>query len=337
MPAKTCDTSGGGPKSLYFKNLQPKIFASNPMKPFDAPEKKNRGRFSRKHRVLVVGFLVVAGLVGVVVFALSLWLTGRRDAYDAVDLDHVFNCVTRANSSYHEPHIIRNEFGSHVEICDFPVSGVRVFIESKPGEDSQQWIVLRGTENLANVIADLKFVEREDHELGVRIHRGFDDATRECLPWVIEKIDRSRPICLTGHSLGGSMAIIMAAILDVRGYEEVSVVTFGQPKITDFEGAESLKHLDILRVVFESDPIPLLPPVLVPDQSLDTYHHFGPEIVLQEDGHFFYLNEHDTERLNVMDFWSRLTRAQPKNHILGNSYIPSLRMAMERFGQTPAE
>jgi len=72
MPAKTCDISGGGRKSLYFKNLQPKIFASNPMKPVDAPEKKNRGRFSRKHQVLVVGFLVVAGLVGVVVFALSL-------------------------------------------------------------------------------------------------------------------------------------------------------------------------------------------------------------------------------------------------------------------------
>ena len=304
------------------------------MKSIDSPEKKPRGRFSRKRRVLITGFLLVAGFVGVGIFVSSPWFAGRRDAYDAVDLDHLLNCVTRANSSYHEPNVIRNEFGAHVEIRDFPASGVRVFIESEPGETTQQWIVLRGTANLANLIADLDFVEREDHELGIRVHSGFDDATRECLPWVIDRIDRSRPTCVTGHSLGGSMAIIIAAILDRRGYEEVSVVTFGQPKVTNSEGAESLKDLDILRVVFESDPVPLMPPVLIPDQHLDIYHHFGPEIVLQEDGHFFYLDDHDTDRLNVMDFWSSLTHIQPKTHILANSYMPSLRMARERFGKT---
>ena len=276
-----------------------------------------------------MGCFLVA-LAGVSALVPDLWFSGRRDAYGAIDLEHVLNCATRANSCYHEPHTIRIEFGSHVEVVDFPGSGMRVFVDRDPEGEGPQWVVLRGTANLPNVFADLDFMEREDHELGIRVHRGFDEALQECLPWVIEKLQRDRPTYVTGHSMGGSVAVLLAAILEHRGYPEVSAVTFGQPKVTDSHGAELLGEHDILRVVFDDDPVPLVPPASVADHHLEVYHHFGGEIILREDGHFYYTEAHDSERLSVAEFWSNLTHLHPKSHILGNSYLPALRVAKER-------
>ena len=288
---------------------------------------------SLRRRVLGVACAFLA-LVGLSTLIPDLWYSGRRDAYDAVDLDHLLDCAIRANSCYHEPQTIRNEFGSHVEVVDFPRSGMRALIDRNPDGEGPQWVVFRGTANLSNCFADLDFIEREDHELGIRVHRGFDEALQECLPWVTAELERDRPTCVTGHSLGGSVAILLSAILDRRGYQEVSAVTFGQPMVTDSHGAELLGQFDILRVVFDDDPVPLVPPASVAVDHLDIYHHCGVEIMLREDGHFYYTEAHDPERLSVADFWSNLTHIHPKSHILGNSYLPALRLAKERAQRT---
>jgi triacylglycerol lipase len=288
----------------------------------------------RMRRFIVRVALLLLGLLGLSMLIPDLWYRGKPDDYGDVDIEHLLNCVTRSNSCYYEPHTIRYEFGSHVEIIDFPESGMRVVFDGQPASGDRQWVVLRGTMNLPNVYADLNFVERENHELGIRVHRGFDEALQECLPWVIDKIDRDRPVCITGHSLGGSVAVLLAAILDRRGYKDVSVVTFGQPKVTDAHGAKSLSELDVLRVVFDDDPVPLVPPFSVGDGDPDAYCHFGAEVVIKADGHFYYTEAHDPERLDVTNFWSNLTHLRPKSHLLGESYIPSLKLAKEISGQT---
>lgn len=263
----------------------------------------------------------------------DLWYRGKLDDYEDVDIEHLLNCVTRSNSCYHEPHTIRYEFGDHVEIADFPESGMRVIFDGQPDSSDQQWVILRGTANLPNAYADLNFVERENHELDIRVHRGFDEALQECLPWLIDKIDRNRPVYITGHSLGGSVAVLLAATLDQRGYKNVSAVTFGQPKVTDAHGAKSLDELNVIRVVFDDDPIPLVPPFTVGDGDPDAYYHFGAEVVIKANGHFYYTDAHDSERLNVAEIWSNLTHIRPKSHILGESYIPSLKLAKKRSGK----
>lgn len=68
------------------------------------------------------------------------------------------------------------------------------------------------------------------------------------------------PIKLTGHSLGGAVAVIVAAKLKIRGYRVDKVMTFGAPKATDARGAERLRELlSVLRVTHERDPVPLMP------------------------------------------------------------------------------
>ena len=281
----------------------------------------------KKRHILVAGgilFLAVLTLIKIP------WHHGKADSFKDVDIEHLIACVTRANSCYYEPQTIRYEFGSHIDVADFPESGLRVFIDSKTDGTGLQWVVLRGTTNLSNAYADLDFVEREDHELQIKVHQGFDDALQECMPWIIGRIHRGRPICITGHSLGGSVAVLLAATLEKRGYKDVSAVTFGQPKVTDAHGANALNELRVLRVVYEDDPVPLVPPFTVDGIGPSLYQHFGAELLLKSDGHFYYMDAHDPERLDVTDYWSNITHIRPKTHLLGESYIPSLKLALER-------
>lgn len=246
-----------------------------------------------------------------------------------VDLEHVLACATLSNSAYHEPETIRGEFGSHVEIRDFPGTEIRVVFDGNP-EGDQQWVAIRGTANLANLYTDMDFIEREDHELGIRVHRGFDAAFRECLPWVMERFDPDRPLCLTGHSLGGAVAILIAAVLERRGIEDVSVVTFGQPKLTDAHGAAALDHLDVLRAVYDDDPVPLVPPVDVALSHPHRYHHFGAELLLEADGTYYYLAAHDPDRFDVSEFWENIAHLRPGTHYMHVSYLPSLEAATKQ-------
>lgn len=246
-----------------------------------------------------------------------------------VDLAHVLACATRSNAAYHEPATIREEFGSHVEVADFPRTQLRVVFDANPGADPQ-WVVIRGTANLANIYTDMEFAERTDSELGISVHSGFDEALRECLPWIVERVDPERPICLTGHSLGGAVAVLVAAVLERRRIGDVAVVTFGQPKLTDEHGAAALGHLRILRTVYDDDPVPLVPPVAIEGVQPKRYHHFGAELLLQEDGTFFYLPAHDPDRLDVGRFWEEITHLRPHTHFLDSSYIPSLKRALRQ-------
>lgn len=98
---------------------------------------------------------------------------------------------------------------------------------------------------------------------------------------------------ITGHSLGGAMAVILASMLvmsDNPAYQEIgaklrAVYTFGQPMVgtPDFAASAAEKFSDanvpVLRYVFKKDPVPLLPPRAVGD-----FAHFGQEYRLGRHG-----------------------------------------------------
>ena len=283
-----------------------------------------------KKRRLVFGTGLIAVALGI---ALTVAILrdprhgGTRDDRARVDLEHVIASAIWANAVYHEPEQIRKDVGAEVLIRDFPLNELRIFI-TEADETSVQWVAVRGTANLANIYDDLDFVERENHELAIRVHRGFDEALQECLPWVIKNLDPEQPVILTGHSLGGAVAALLLAVLDQRGFKEASAVTFGQPKVTDLHGAETYGHLDLLRIMHEEDPVPLVPPIApTVDLDPDDYHHFGAEVVVKASGHFYYLADHDFRRIDVMDFWTNLLHIRPLRHDMIKGYLPALKAA----------
>lgn len=245
-----------------------------------------------------------------------------------IDLERLIAHAQRCNDAYHDHDIFRHEYGDHVKVGEFPASGLRVYFDAHPDHE-EQWVILRGTANLPNVLEDLEFLGGEEHELGIQVHAGFNRTFQECLPWIIEHLDRDRPVRVTGHSLGGAVAVLLVATLEHRGFEDVSGVTFGQPKITDAHGAKKLATLDLIRVVHDSDPVPMMPPVFVEVGELGLYHHAGPEIVVRPNGKFVHLLRHLENRFDVVQHWRDLHKIDTDSHDMTKGYLPALRKALK--------
>ena len=137
-------------------------------------------------------------------------------------------------------------------------------------------IVIRGTANEANVLSDIDVRLVSDTRTGIRLHKGFRDASLG----VMEIIDRDHTIehtvHITGHSLGGAVAQIIGMWLHKRG-KNVQVFSYGSPKVSSQVLDSQPTHW---RVVRRSDPIPFTPPwpyrhtgLFIDSQDLD----WGPD------------------------------------------------------------
>lgn len=145
-----------------------------------------------------------------------------------------------------------------------------------------QTIAIRGTANLANVIVDLDIEFQPDERLGITLHNGFRSAAEAVFNDVRPYLVAGMPVQITGHSLGGAIAVVLAMYLKHDSAMQVSqVITFGQPKVTNITGAEIYASIPLTRVVTQKDLVPLVPP-LSPLQikDLDVYWHMGEEIIL---------------------------------------------------------
>lgn len=145
-----------------------------------------------------------------------------------------------------------------------------------------QTIAIRGTANLANVMVDLDIEFQPDERLGITLHNGFRSAAEAVFNDVRPRLVAGMPVQVTGHSLGGAIAVVLAMYLKHDTAMQITqVITFGQPKVTNVTGADLYASIPLTRVVTQKDLVPLVPP-LSPLQikDLDVYWHMGEEIIL---------------------------------------------------------
>jgi len=105
--------------------------------------------------------------------------------------------------------------------------------------------------------------------VGARFHQGF--LTALGMIWdpffaavTALRDEKKRPIWLTGHSLGGALAVLAAWRLERKFIQVHQVYTFGAPMVGNAEAAEAYtKEFDgrIFRYVDDRDFIPLLPTI----------------------------------------------------------------------------
>lgn len=103
--------------------------------------------------------------------------------------------------------------------------------------------------------------------VAARFHQGFVNALADIWEPVYEAVsaamrEQERPLWLTGHSLGGALALLAGWMFLQRTVNVHLICTFGAPMIGNEEAAKAFnRELDgkIYRYVNRLDPVPLLP------------------------------------------------------------------------------
>ncbi len=147
----------------------------------------------------------------------------------------------------------------------------KVFIKA---DNAEGWIFkfpdkdvisLRGTQpsQWKDVLADLRFWRIDPAGSGEKIHSGFWKEAFSLLPGIIRNTEEEKPVAVTGHSLGGAMAVIVAGFLMKMGYEVTDLYTFGQPRVGNKKFVQRVEAgCNWQRFVNNNDIVPSVPPKL---------------------------------------------------------------------------
>lgn len=99
--------------------------------------------------------------------------------------------------------------------------------------DEAVFIAFRGTKEPRDFITDAQFLRTRDFG-GIEIHHGFQCAYASIDAELFKLLVKSsKPIFITGHSLGGALAMLCAWELaqSIHAWRIHSVYTFGQPRV----------------------------------------------------------------------------------------------------------
>jgi len=196
-------------------------------------------------------------------------------------------CAALSVLSY-EPHIAaryRAELELHgLELAGF-IHDAETDTEGFIAANAEEiFVVFRGTNSLRDWLTDAqvrRVAPMTSMELG-GVHRGFDKAAVTVLESILGhasalRDQQQRALTITGHSLGGALAMVAAMYLEDREEPVNEVITFGQPRVGDGGWRHGYNHLlghTTWRVVNDTDAITRLPSWFM------GYRHAGTELFI---------------------------------------------------------
>lgn len=161
--------------------------------------------------------------------------------------------------------------------------------------DDAAVLAFRGTENLSDWKTNSRFIAKGG-PLG-KTHRGFLAAWQSIAPAVEAALQDAdiagRPLWITGHSLGGGLAVVAAAAFIEKGRPVQGLYTYGQPRVGDNDFVREFDRRfpgRYFRYVNNTDLVPRVPPWSF------GYRHAGHLRYFDADGRL-----HDS-----LPFWKRL-------------------------------
>jgi triacylglycerol lipase len=243
----------------------------------------------------------------------ELQIIGARVVHTEINFNDLYAYAQRSNVAYQDKHSIQEKYPLTIRVNSPGHAEVRYFME-RDERTHTQFITVRGTNNDKNLSEDLNIAVRRDRHVDIPVHTGFDLAARAVYEDLRPLLKPGYKTYVTGHSLGGAVAAILAIYLIEDGVEVERVVTFGQPRFTTAAGVKRLDFLPLTRVVDENDIVPLVPPNFFVTSEFGPYEHVGTEVILLAGPEFVFLPAHDANRIALGEFWRSLSYSDLKDH-----------------------
>lgn len=142
----------------------------------------------------------------------------------------------------------------------FREDGADAFVYPLPNSTKNTVVVaFRGTSETSDMIADL---DVRHHHIGKgAVHNGFFNYTMPLIPHIDEVVAQYDYMYVTGHSLGGAMALVYC-LMTQHPDKIQGLVTFGQPKTLTsmaFAQMQERSRFPYVRVVNNMDLVPNIP------------------------------------------------------------------------------
>jgi triacylglycerol lipase len=238
-----------------------------------------------------------------------------------VDFEQLGAMAARASAAYESADAIRQSYPKTILVNSPGTIDVQYFVE-QDNEANTQHVTIRGTANRENFLEDIDFTVHQTAGASIPVAVGFDRVARRILADVTARLNKQHKTYVTGHSLGGAVATLLAFYLIEDGYNVGGVVTFGQPRFTTSDGVESgrLRALSgvLVRVVDENDVVPMLPPGSERTGSYGPFEHVGREIILLDGAYYVDLPNHTADHLSVDESWREWASARLRDHHMAN-------------------
>jgi hypothetical protein len=131
------------------------------------------------------------------------------------------------------------------------------------GDEQNVVVALRGSDDALDWITNLKTAQIRG--FGGGVHRGFVEALTLIWPQVLAQVngllDKGQTLWITGHSLGGAIATLLAAKFSALGIEPYITCTYGAPRVFSPKAASAYLPR-LYRFVNKTDLVPTVPPPL---------------------------------------------------------------------------
>jgi len=126
-------------------------------------------------------------------------------------------------------------------------------------EQNTKIIAIPGTKReIGEWLRDIDAWPIFDVELGI-CHQGFCDGAFDLLYHMPLTYSEFSNVVITGHSLGGALAILLAALLSNLCCPPAAVVTFGAPRCASWRVRRLLRHIPLKLYCNGDDPVPEVP------------------------------------------------------------------------------
>lgn len=145
--------------------------------------------------------------------------------------------------------------------------------------EGNQILSFPGSLEIMDWIQDVDFVKVKRDGMGY-LHNGFVDVWDKLKRQVQIRLNKSEPLFIVGHSLGGAVATIAALALHNKGFKIDAIYTFGSPRVGNSEWKKKFNEsgIEYHRIVNGDDIVTSVPKLF--------YYHVGNEVRINKRGFF---------------------------------------------------